>query len=272
MSEKRRAGFTLIELLVVVAIIALLIAILLPSLGKAKERAKLAACAANLHALGQGSVAYATEWNNFLPPMADAASYSPPNTYQANNGGIVGLGELYQNGSIKDPRVYFCPSLQSNSLAVSSNFVYNAAAVQAAGPGGWLSLNDTTQRLGYEFQIHASPVVFGSTTYVVQYPRTTDYIPNAVLGCDLIWGQGYIAHGSASSPGNVTFNCVFIDGHVQGVNGGVIRPIGKNPDGSLHTFAGSPVSDDNNAPSSFGPAKGQMGSTAWDLDYASQQQ
>lgn len=54
-------GFTLIELLVVVAIIALLISILLPSLSRARELAKRTMCAANLSALGKSVKIYANE-------------------------------------------------------------------------------------------------------------------------------------------------------------------------------------------------------------------
>ena len=61
-------GFTLIELLVVVAIIALLIAILLPSLGRAKETAKCTRCLANLKALGMSSQLYNNEFSDFMCP------------------------------------------------------------------------------------------------------------------------------------------------------------------------------------------------------------
>lgn len=57
----RRRGFTLIELLVVVAIIALLISILLPSLAAAKEEARKGACLSNLRNIGSGCQMYAVE-------------------------------------------------------------------------------------------------------------------------------------------------------------------------------------------------------------------
>jgi prepilin-type N-terminal cleavage/methylation domain-containing protein/prepilin-type processing-associated H-X9-DG protein len=57
----RRRGFTLVEILVVVGIIAMLIALLLPSLSKAREAANRVACAANLRSIGQGFFLYAND-------------------------------------------------------------------------------------------------------------------------------------------------------------------------------------------------------------------
>lgn len=61
-------GFTLIELLVVVAIIALLLAILLPSLQSARQQSKAAKCLAQLRVLGQGIILYANDYQDALPP------------------------------------------------------------------------------------------------------------------------------------------------------------------------------------------------------------
>ncbi|MFO0839182.1 MAG: prepilin-type N-terminal cleavage/methylation domain-containing protein [Phycisphaerae bacterium] len=71
--SKRRRAFTLIELLVVVAIIALLISILLPSLSAAREQAKVAKCTANLKSIMTASYSYFGDQKDTFPFFAKAA-------------------------------------------------------------------------------------------------------------------------------------------------------------------------------------------------------
>ena len=113
-------GFTLVELLVVVAIIALLMAILLPSLQRARAQSRVAGCLSNLRQIANWGVSYATEWDNMLPTsffgdysIITQANYDYAKTqywyYKAQ-------GVLYpQSGKPKQPpdnkrqTVFFCP-------------------------------------------------------------------------------------------------------------------------------------------------------------------
>lgn len=70
--SRLRPAFTLIELLVVVGIIALLAAILLPVISKAKEQGRATACLSNLRQVGLALQLYTQDNNNRLPVMYDA--------------------------------------------------------------------------------------------------------------------------------------------------------------------------------------------------------
>lgn len=89
MNQPRRA-FTLIELLVVIAIIALLISVLLPSLSRARQMAKGAACLSNLRQISQGWHFYADEFRDVSVPLrysgAPGGTGNPANWYQIGNG------------------------------------------------------------------------------------------------------------------------------------------------------------------------------------------
>lgn len=62
-------GFTLIELLVAIAIIAILVSILVPSISNARKAAQRVPCVANLRAMGQGCNQYSQENREYIPPM-----------------------------------------------------------------------------------------------------------------------------------------------------------------------------------------------------------
>ncbi len=94
----KRNGFTLIELLVVIAIIALLIGILLPALGAARESAKELKCLTQVRGIGQAFTFYADDNKDWYPiiPATQPDQRFLDNMYTA--GGVAGLFSTFQIG------------------------------------------------------------------------------------------------------------------------------------------------------------------------------
>ncbi len=100
-------SFTLIELLVVVAIIALLISILLPALGKAKEQGRLAVCLSNLHHLALAFEQYFNDNGHILPEAAQKPSLNPEDPEE--DGYYIPITELMADYA-KNQQLFHCPS------------------------------------------------------------------------------------------------------------------------------------------------------------------
>ncbi len=118
----RTRAFTLIELLVVVAIIALLVGILLPSLGQARERAKRSACLSNLRQVHLAFYLYAQDNNDGVPlGYRTVSKQFNSMMYSATAGRWVLFGLLVTGGYEKVPKVMYCPS------QVNTKFTWNTS-------------------------------------------------------------------------------------------------------------------------------------------------
>ena len=159
---RRREGFTLVELLVVIGIIAILTALLLPALNKARESANRIRCASQLRQVGQWIAMYAGTHRNFVPlGYISQETYTPGTStiwyMQRTNfiNGPVGLGYLYSSGIIK-----------SNPGSLSSRTVWYCPNI----PPDWrYSLDKIPQNRWIELPMTDSEAVaysFGSTNFL----------------------------------------------------------------------------------------------------------
>ncbi len=116
-------GFSLIELLVVVAIIAILLAILIPSLSSARELAKRATCSARIHSWVQASILYAGLNADVLPYEGGAGGSGA-----ANNAPVWNDTSAWWNTL---PPVINMPMADNGAGTISSALLHLAAGIRS---------------------------------------------------------------------------------------------------------------------------------------------
>jgi prepilin-type N-terminal cleavage/methylation domain-containing protein/prepilin-type processing-associated H-X9-DG protein len=135
--KARGIGFTLVELLVVIGIIAVLIAILLPALNKARKSSRTVACLANVRQLIMGQLQYMNDNKNHFSPYYDQGAGPPPAQFQ-----IEWMSQVAKPDQLN--KVRLCPEATDFNPAYASSFPtpgttggnMPGAASYTWGPGG----------------------------------------------------------------------------------------------------------------------------------------
>jgi len=204
--KMKKKGFTLIELLVVIAIIAILAAMLLPALARAREQARRSVCISNLKQIGLAIKMYAQDYKEYYPAIEDT-----PTTGPSTGRVVCDLGLLYPR-YVSTQKTFICPSDLYHKTA-------NPGTLGAWSEGRDL-LTDTTGKTDDRGCSYA---------YAIDCNEQTDV--DTVLMCDkvgdpgAVWKKDTIIGGTTSQmTANHKadgVNALFAGGHVRWI------PVGK---------------------------------------------
>ncbi len=223
---KRKNAFTLIELLVVVAIIAVLVALLLPAISKTREIARRTICASNLRMIGVGYMSYAQVYGKFPSPFFYV--YDPTST-PVNKAGVINRldkSTALEVNKFIDQRTLTNPNGQDFTAQEVAQMVWRCPSVEAKYSTMYYFDNSSPPRYYFEPRSYMFQTALNEGPWYRYHGTLSPSKPEDQIGpmvADLlasswndnppaIWWSNHLGGGIQGIEG---INQLYSDGHVR---------------------------------------------------------